>query len=347
MNKYIFFWILGLLFASACNKEDYDVSPSLCEIDWVDSLDMTNPKVKAYYEKYGIGLLTRFDTIRDFHYNITGLWDRFKLTKITDPVEVDSCITYLEEAFFKYFTNDDFIRKYFPRKLILAKEVYLDYTYNNSWCPVTEESDVRVGEYAVNSLHSVYSKGAFAFSLKLNTINYNEENYNAYKYDNLYIFLANVFELHDLYEEFGSDFYLSTMEKCYGRNFTGEGSAYSKKGIYVEEGGSPDDLVVDKYWYWDRGFVSTKTLNPVLTGKNEGKVRLRTENGITSLYRFPDKERDVRMLINQMFFVTREVWDSYPEVVKKRFAILMEKFDEWGIDVRALNPVMEYAFPRQ
>lgn len=347
MNKYIFLFLLIFPVFIGCDDDD-DLTPSLQEIDWVDSLDMNNPKVKAYYEKYGVGLLTRFDTIRDIRYNINSYWNRLKLTKLERTTEIDSAITYWEEAFFQYFTNDDFIKEYFPRKIILAREVYMDYNSNNTYCPVCEESDARVGSYAVNSLHSIYSKGAFAFSVKMNTIYYNEENYNNYKLDNLYIFLANIFELHNLYDVFGADFYLASMEKCYGRRFSGEKSVWEgEMGVYVEEGGSPDDLYVDKYWYWNRGFVSTAVVNPVVkTGKYKDMVTLRSENGITGLYKFPDKQREVRTLINQMLFVTQEVWDSYPEIVKNRIAILMKKFDEWGIDIRSINPVMEYAFPR-
>ena len=76
------------------------------------------------------------------------------------------------------------------------------------------------------------------------------------------------------------------------------------------------------------------------------QIELQAQYGITDVYVFPDKQRDVRMLINQLLFVTRDVWDSYPEVVKNRFALLMAKFDEWGIDIRAVNPVIADVFPR-
>lgn len=347
MNRYIFLFLLFFSAFVSCNDDD-DLSPSLREIDWVDSLDMTNPKVKAYYEKYGIGLLTRFDTIRDIRYNISSYWNRLILKKLERTTEIDSAITYWEESFFQYFTNADFVKEYFPRKIILAREVYMDYSSNNTYCPVCEESDARVGEYAVNSLHSIYSKSAFAFSVKMNTIYYNQTNYDNYKFDNLYIFLADLFELHNLYDVFGADFYLPSMSKCYGRRFSGEKSLYEgEMGVYIEEGGSLDDLYVDKYWYWNKGFVSTAYMNPVVeAGTYKDMVVLRTLNGITGLYRFPDKQKEVRSMINQMLFVTQEVWDSYPEIVKNRFAILMKKFDEWGIDIRSINPVMEYAFPR-
>ena len=137
------------------------------------------------------------------------------------------------------------------------------------------------------------------------------------------------------------------MENCYGRPLTGDENSWLGLGVYVEEGGSPTDRYTDKYWYWNKGFVSTKWLHPIPeVGVNQGMIELQGQWGITEQYMFPTKEREVRTLINQLLFVTRDVWDSYPETVKKRFALLMAKFDEWGINIRAINPVIADVFPR-
>lgn len=351
MKKTILICFLLCLFLAGCDKEDA-LAPSLMENDWADSLDLSNPAVKKYYEKYGIGLLTKFDLNRDLRYNMSTItvqkyWDKLLVTKLEQPEDIAEAITFFEESFFRYFTNEAFIRACFPKRLLLTKELILNDNWNEI-CKTCEESDSRVGEDAINSLHSIYSRSSFAFSVKLETIHYNEESYYNYKMDNFYLFLAYLFEINNFYDLFGPDFYLAEMQPVYGRLFSGiaipEYGVFA--GVYVEEGGSPDDNYTDKYWYWNKGFVSTKYLNPIIAaGEYKGMVQLR-KGAVTSGYAFPDKQREVRSLLNQLLFMTAEVWDSYPDVVKKRFAILMEKMDEWGIDVRQLNPAVSYAFPR-
>lgn len=333
------FW--GIVCLSSCDEESA-LTPSVQEIDWADSLDLSYAMVKDCYEKYGVGLITKFDPVRDMRYNIDTYWENLWLSRLERPMEVDSVLVFLEESFFCYFKNEEFVRTCFPRKILLSREILLSGT-TNSYCSAMEESDARVGEKAINSLHSIYSKGAFAFSMKLGTIYYNQVNYRSYMMDNMYLFLSYLFEINDFYSVFGSDFYLSTMKDCYGRPFSGPATIYNgnKPGVYIEEGGSEEDVYTDKYWYWNKGFVSTAFMNPVIAPGSMDIIFL-----TSSISVFPDRTREVRSLINQMLFVTRPVWDSYPEVVKGRFAVLMSRFDEWGIDIRSMNPVMEYAFPR-
>lgn len=354
MKNTVWISFICLLLLWGCNKED-GLTPSMADTNWADSLDLTQPTVKEYYEKYGVGLLTRYNLTTDLLYNMTtstiqeNSWNTLQVPRLERSSEIDSAFNFLQETLLQYFTNDDFIREYFPKRILLGREVFLANS-SNSICSVCKESDARVSETAINSLHSVFSPISFAFSCKLDAIYYSEENYYNYKMDNLYMFICYLFEHNDLYDIFGQDFYLPEMENCYGRPLTGDESSWLGLGVYVEEGGSPDDQYTSKYWYWNHGFVSTQFCVPVMTTPEgeEDMIRLKTwADGISDQDVFPDKERDVRNLINQMLFVTQEVYDSYPDVIKNRFSIMMKKFDEWGIDIRSINPTMKQAFPNK
>lgn len=351
MKNYIWFGLICLLLLPGCYDETA-LTPSGADKDWADSLELEYPLVKEYYEKYGVGLLTRYDLNRDLLYNMTtsniqsGSWNTLRVDRMERTTEVDSALAFLDNTLLQYFTDEDFIRTYFPTRILVGREVFLDNS-RNSVCPICLESDARVSSSGINSLHSIFSRISFAVSCKLNTIYFSDENYYNYKMDNLYMFICYLFERNDLYSLFGTDFYLPSMENCYGRPITGDEDSWLGLGVYVEEGGSPDDRYTDKYWYWNKGFVSTKWIHAIpAAGEHKDQIELQAQYGITDVYVFPDKQRDVRMLINQLLFVTRDVWDSYPEVVKNRFALLMAKFDEWGIDIRAVNPVIADVFPR-
>lgn len=347
MKRYITILMAAAVALCGCAKEERP-TPSLQETDWSKDLDMSNPTVKSFYEECGVGILTDFDPSRDMLFNLDSYWKYLSLEKFEDAEQTARAFEFLNESFLVYFTNKEFIRENFPRKILLAREVFLDYSNHNPYCPATEESDARVGDYARNSLHSIYGKGSFAFSVKLETIYFSQANYNNYMRDNLYLFIANLFERNNLYAEFGPDFYLPVMERYYGREFSGLAGTMNnnKPGVWVEEGGSAEDEYADKYWYWNKGFVSTTSLNPVVTyGAYMDMIRLRSGE-VTSSYKFPNREREARAMINQLIFMSQQVWDSYPDIVKGRFRVLVDKFDQWGIDIRRINPTIESVFPR-
>lgn len=241
MKHYIWFSLICLL--PGCYDEDA-LAPSWADKNWKDSLEMEYPLVKEYYEKYEVGLLTRFDLNRDLLYNMTistiqsNSWNTLRVDRMERPTEIDSALQFLDATLLQYFTDEDFIRDYFPRRILVGRDVFLSNS-TNSICTVCMESDARASSNGINSLHSIFSRISFAVSCKLNTIYYSEENYNNFKMDNLYMFISYLFEHNDLYSFFGTDFYLPSMENCYGRPLTGDESSWLGLGVYVEEGGSP------------------------------------------------------------------------------------------------------------
>lgn len=331
MKQYrLYIGIALMLLLWGCDKED-QLTPSLMETDWVEKLDMDNPMVKDFYDHYGVGLMTQYDLNKDLRYNMASAtvqekqWGNLLAPSLERTTEIDSAFTFLQTTLLQYFTNAEFIRDHFPRKILLARELVLDYS-DNAICEECKESDKLVSFLGNNSLHSIYSKSSFAFSVKLATIYYNTTNLYAYKMDNLYLFLSCLFRINDLYDELGSDFYLPGMKNYYSRKL---------KEVYVEEGNSETAVNADIQWYWEKGFVSNLYLNNPTTA-----------NKILLDNTFPDRERDVRMCINQLLFVSSKVWNQYPDAVKERLTVLVHKFDEWGIDIRLINPVIGDMIPR-
>lgn len=331
MKQYVVYIGMALNFLFwGCESEDR-LMPSLMETDWADQLDMSNPIVRDFYDAYGVGLMTKYDLNKDLRYNMASAtvqenqWNKLLAPELERDTEIDSAFAFVQTTLLQYFTNDAFIKNYFPRKILLARELVLDNT-ENGICEECMESDKLVSFLGNNSLHSIYTKGSFALSVKLSTIYFNTANFYAYRMDNLYLFLSCLFRINNLYDELGSDFYLPGMKNYYSRKL---------KEVYIEEGNSEEASDVAVGWYWEKGFVSNLYMNnPTASNK------IPLDNN------FPDRERDVRMCINQLLFMTARAWNQYPDHVKERLEVLVHKFDEWGIDIRAINPVVGEMIPR-
>ncbi len=330
MKQYVFYIGIALTFLlTGCDSED-KLTPSLIETNWVEKLDMNNPFVKNFYETYGVGFMTKYDLNKDLRYNMASAtvqenqWNNLLAPEMERVTEIDSAYDFIQTTLLQYFTNNEFIKNNFPRKIVLARELILDYR-ENGICEECMESDKLVSFLGNNSLHSIYTQSSFALSVKLATIYYNSANLYAYKMDNLYLFLSCLFRFNDLYNELGSNFYLPGMKNYYSRQF---------KEVYVEEGNSEEVSDVSIDWYWEKGFVSNLYLNNPTTA-----------NKILLDNNFPDRERDVRMCINQLLFMTAKAWNQYPAIIKERLTALVDKFDEWGIDIRAINPVVGEVIP--
>ena len=115
MKNYIWFGLICLLLLPGCYDETA-LTPSGADKDWADSLELEYPLVKEYYEKYGVGLLTRYDLNRDLLYNMTtsniqsGSWNTLRVDRMERTTEVDSALAFLDNTLLQYFTDEDFIR---------------------------------------------------------------------------------------------------------------------------------------------------------------------------------------------------------------------------------------------
>ena len=125
MKNYIWFGLICLLLLPGCYDEAA-LTPSGADKDWADSLELEYPLVKEYYEKYGVGLLTRYDLNRDLLYNMTtsniqsGSWNTLRVDRMERTTEVDSALAFLDNTLLQYFTDEDFIRTYFPTRILVG-----------------------------------------------------------------------------------------------------------------------------------------------------------------------------------------------------------------------------------
>jgi len=351
MKKYLSISLAFLFLLAGCEKDE-KIIPTNFESNWHERLDMTNPTVKQMYDECGVGLLTDFEIITDLRFSVTSYWGVLRADKFERKSAIDSAYVFLQESFLKYFTNKQFIRDYFPRRILLSSELFLDHisstTMQSPYGTHLDESDEAVGgvrSAARGSLHSIFNDASFAFSAKLQTIYFSQANYHNYVSDNMYIFLTALMERNKLYDKFGLEYHLPSMEYYYGKPLTADPELASTgyiQGIWEEEGNPTRTPSTTRFWFWNKGFVSNKKWNPV--NATTGDIQLWSTVAVNNW--FPSKERDVRTMFNQFIFLTQETWDDYPEIIKGRFAAMMAKFDEWGIDMRSFNPVIGKAFPR-
>lgn len=335
--------VASLLVLAACGGDD-EYTPYYQDVDWADQVDMDDPVSNEIYTTYGKGIIMEFNLERDIKYMAT-----YVLSLEADMLaqeEKAGASTYVKESLFSYFTNAEFVKKYFPNTLYLAKAFNVTAAGTN-YCPVALEGKYRVAEdYLYNTIHSIWLFGKFVMSVNIDTIEKSPGEREMFLKDNLFILLSFILEKRNLYDEFG-DFYLEDGDKYYGRLFNGCPDR-NEVGIWNEEGGLWSDTYAPASWYHNKGFVSTANMNMVYVMGGERLVRLRQENNTVNYYmRFPhDRKEDLRWFIDLMMYIDRETYDLYPEIVKNRFKAVAGKFDQWGFDFRRVNPVWNDIVPR-
>lgn len=337
---------ISALLLAGCGEESYDLTPTNKEVNWADQIDMTNPTSRAVYQSYGLGLITDFDVTRDVLYHVNYKLG-ISIDKFAEKQDKDDAIDYAKTNLFDYFTNDAFIRSYFPKKFYLARTVNVTAT-DNDYCPVAREGKWRIGEfYLYNTIHSMYMFSNFLMTVDLATINGSAIAAESYQKDNLFILWGYMIDNHDLDKLLGEDFYTPQIERYYGRMFN-ENTEYGRSGVWNDEGGSWADVFVAASWYYNKGFISTANINRVQTVGGQRMLWLRQENGVNYYMRFPyDRKEDLRQYIDVMMYLDRATWNLYPDIVKKRFKALVDKFDEWGYDFRRLNTMWNDVYPKQ
>lgn len=113
--------LLLLLFAS-CTSED--TKPSYADTDRLESLvDRSIPSVADFCDKYGTYLLYNFDQQLDFAYQFqeASNWNKATIEKMNRNEAIEADKFLMDEFFSKY--NDDFKKKYLPRKMITVKQI--------------------------------------------------------------------------------------------------------------------------------------------------------------------------------------------------------------------------------
>lgn len=346
MKKTIIFLFAAVVIAG-CNNQNDDLTPTECEHDWATDLDMTIPTVKTMYDKYDVGLFLQFTPESDVFYEGESKFNSFDYVLLQKgSTKADSALMFFNDSFMKYFSNDQFIKKYFPRRIFLFGDLIAT---SNIWDPdlIHESEDAVYDTYLINSAHSYPFAQGFAFSAKTEVIyntNSSTDYYTKYRRDNMYIFLSTIFGTHKLYENMGTDFYLPWISQYYHVLAGGSTNSlfYKEFGYYQK--------YVDMYWFMKFGFPWAQGVYNISWDFSDWTVRIGYNSDgtdYTSDYYLPDnKYEDFRAYLNATIFLEQEHWDTYNDIIRGRMTALVNYLDTIGFDMRAFNPVVAANIPR-
>lgn len=338
MTKYLILFPFILLLCWSCEKEDAITASGLDQDHVLDSLDMSYPIVKEYYEKYGVAILTRFDENVDLKFNFYTehdhiFWNALEIGRITRKSQCDSIMEILEGDILSCFKDEfefngktfrsDFRKKYFPNKILLTNSL----VSQSSSYGIATESVNGVGGSLIGALHCVENDNALILNIDTETMLVSEESFQRFRKDMIYVLVAYAITKHKLYDEVPDKFYE------YSSNF------YEKViGDIQEENGETVHDVSRYEYVRNYGLVCTSTY----PGSSLGFMwRLS----------FPSKERDFRVFFDHL--MTPEglgdgSGDTHvykvTEVTLKKMWYVAHTLMNWGIDVTLLNDDPEFLY---
>lgn len=113
----------GILTFTSCSDTE-DTTPSFADKDRLESLiDTDIAKIKQFRDNYGTYILYKFDKNLDFAYQFeqASNWNAASLSMM-DKDEASVAVDYLYDNVFSCY-SDDYKKKFFPRKLLLVKDI--------------------------------------------------------------------------------------------------------------------------------------------------------------------------------------------------------------------------------
>ncbi len=354
----IYISVIASLMFVGCESED-TLIPSNKDEDRVANFvnSANNEYVTSIYNDYNCGLLYEFDPILDFAYIASddvaaAKWEDVELKMIKESfvdengemtsenevlyqAYIDQSLSYINDIIFKYIKNGSLMADYMPFKVLICEEVLVD-NENGLGDDIITESDSRIGKDASGTVNCMYNRHSLAYNVNQDGLLYNAEKYRK---DNFYIFLCRIMEMHDLYQYISEDFsslsseyYGESVEEVYAEDFD----------IDLEddsEGAETVPVVVDKAWFYSKGFIDAKYFY------NDG-AGLTTidgeEKAIKKSYYFVESlNYDVRSYLNEMLHRNAEELLAFPDEIKNKMNLLLDFMDEWGVDLVAFNPGLE------
>lgn len=345
---YLLLLCMGIL---ACNKDE-QLTPSNIDKDRLtEQLDLSKPLVKEYKNKYDVNILLNFSDTLDFKFGMwktstRDLWANINISHIA-PLEADANLALFDEIVLQCFQDEittpaklggktyqsTFKRDYFPYKILLADTVTTDGNKTSPDLMLAEAEVMAVSEDTWYGLWNGYEQ-LFAVSKpqwdKLSTTNKSNVRKRM-----LFSFLVNMVNEHNLYKQIPEEFF-APVASLYNTDI---------KALALLEG-APDHTTSTEYigvqWYIDKGMVLSKR-SPIATSASFA-LRL---NKSSALY-FPSRNVDVRNFLNVIICEnttsnTGPIKGYYLKspLFKQRMKIMIETLYSWGIDVFAINPVME------
>lgn len=328
--------LLSCLFIG-CNNEK-DLKPSGLDVDRLyDSLDLTRPLVRYYYEN-GVYVLHRFDEVSDLKYNFHDVysrkfWDGLVLTKITRETTLDSVMRILENDILSCFKPEfeingktyysDFVKKYFPTKVLLVENLVSEWGASGS---IPTESVNRASQSLQGTIHGAINDNGIVMNLNTKVMYSSNSNFQKYRKDILYFLISFIIDKYHLYDQISERFFDYS-------------SAYYEKDIVdlLEEVGENVDPVTG-----DTIRHITKSDFVKKYGVIANSIYPTTSDMISVKRDVANKERDLRLYLDQL--LTPELLEGEKQVTWKLTATTKCKM--WyvgnllldlGIDVSVLN----------
>lgn len=357
----LYMLLLSVLFAACDNTED--LTPSLKDTDRVATqIDMSKPLIKTLKDDFNLGLLYEYDNIFDFAYTAetdaaADVWGSVEIPQMKSrfldedgnfPAEnvsdyqlyVDAALTFVDTTLFKYFDANGLIASKMPYKVLLSESIFANKNVQQK--PIIE-SDSRIGSSSENGLRIVYNKHSIVIKVNQDDVKIGTSDYIK---DNFYVFLSRIMDMHNLYELVPLEFYEGKNE-YYGQVMD---------SIYRYETERVDKVrvdIVDKNWFYSKGFVDAKYfygtssgLGTVYQSYDEDGNRLSPSikhlKGIRPSYNFvAGLNEDVRSYLNEMIHRDAAEIDAFPDNIKDNMRLLIGLFEGWGVKIVEFNPALE------
>ncbi|MEG2341184.1 MAG: hypothetical protein RSB69_10605 [Odoribacter sp.] len=331
MKNYIFFLLFVIVFSlHGCNRED-DLTHTPFEEDrLLGLLDMNHPLVKSIKEDLGIYLLTQFSDTLDFKFGLYakgtwGNWDNIEI--VHQPAEdVAFALEQFDRMVFSYFDNEEFNKRCFPRKILIAKEIIGDVLAPDV---ILREPD----NQEVGSWSAIGGKYSYLFAFDRSVFGVlDPEQIASLRNVKLYCFISWLYNYNDLYKEIPEEFYALT-----------EG-LHREKLATIARTEDPSPIEKGRYnvnWYIGKGMAITKN-SPSQTTSNDFLNRLKIYSN--DQLAFPSKERDFRNFLNVIFCETEQNIRTYylgAEIFKKRMQMVLNLLKSYGIDFTETKPVLK------
>lgn len=367
-NVLIYLVVLALGFTS-CENETDPVASYADEDRVLTQINLTNPTVSDLYTDYNMGLLFKYDHLKDFAYTAAAVTQANAFGAVEIP-QISSLYTssttptgyptvqdyenaaasFLNDKVFKYFLKDTKIASLMPYKVLVSASIQ-ERTLSGEGGTVVKESDGRLFDTRETSLRTIYNENAIVFSVDLvsTTTPTLIENFSK---DNFYILLSRIMRMHNLYDQVPAAFF-GERAQYYGTAMFDSFIIY--KGL--AETATVD--MIDKDFVYSLGFVDAKYFYNGTTGL--GNVRVNNNYDGSSIpfaerVTYPkafkgsedflsDKETDVRSYLNELIYGTDfkshtpyVVGTGYPDNIRANMKILFDYLTGLGVDMISINP---------
>ena len=360
MKKYILscMVLLGLTVVS-CDSSEAVLSPSNSDRDRVESkIDLSNPNIKRIYTDFNVGILYEYDNVLDFAYtastaNQAELWEQVEIPQIktlfTDTSSilgmsykqyVNTAVDFLSTSIFSKFDPNGEIATLMPYKVLISESIFSEKEVIGETSDVITTSEERFKSTPRYGLRTVYNDHSIVFSLNLDEIDGDEEEYTK---DNFYILLSRIISMHNLGERLPNSF------------FAGKDVYYNQEiePIYREERNLGEDKrvdVIDKNWIYAKGFVDAQYFYNGSSGLrtynqyydedgNRLPSRITHTKAIRPSYEFiKNRDNDVRSYLNELIFRDADEILAFPQNIQDNLKALYDLLTGLGVDLTAINP---------